>query len=120
MADACCGPEPEHRSNVASAEPVAAVHIWSVRELQLAALAAAVLTVSWAAGRAGAHVPANVLAIAAAIVGAATFVPSTLRNLRHGRIGVGTLMTIAAIGAVALGQFNEAAMLGILFSIAEG
>ncbi len=29
-------------------------------------------------------------------------------------------MTIAAVGAVALGQYGEAAMLGILFSIAEG
>ena len=46
--------------------------------------------------------------------------PGAVRNLRHGRIGVGTLMTIAAIGAVALGQIAEAALLGILFSIAEG
>lgn len=52
--------------------------------------------------------------------GAATFAPDALRNLRHRRIGIGTLMTIAAIGAVALGQFREAALLGILFSIAEG
>ena len=54
------------------------------------------------------------------MVAASTFVPDALRNLRHGRIGVGTLMTIAAIGAVALGQIAEAALLGILFSIAEG
>jgi cation-transporting ATPase G len=38
-----------------------------------------------------------------------------VRNLRR-RIGVGTLMTIAAIGAVALGQITGAAMLGVLFS----
>ncbi|SFO63356.1 cation-transporting ATPase G, partial [Pseudonocardia ammonioxydans] len=58
--------------------------------------------------------------LAAAAVAASTFVPDALRNLRHGRIGVGTLMTIAVIGAVALGQIAEAALLGILFSIAEG
>jgi Cd2+/Zn2+-exporting ATPase/cation-transporting ATPase G len=54
------------------------------------------------------------------VVGAATFVPGAVRNLLRRRVGVGTLMTIAAIGAVLLGQFAEAAMLGVLFSIAEG
>lgn len=34
-------------------------------------------------------------------VGASTFVPSSLKRLAEGRVGVGTLMTIAALGAVA-------------------
>ncbi|SDI54543.1 cation-transporting ATPase G [Rhodococcus triatomae] len=58
--------------------------------------------------------------LAAVAVAAATFVHPALRNLRYRRIGVGTLMTIAVVGAVALGQYPEAALLGILFSIAEG
>ena len=53
-------------------------------------------------------------------IGAYTFVPSTLRRLAQGKIGVGTLMTIAAIGAVILGEVGEAAMLAFLFSISEG
>lgn len=53
-------------------------------------------------------------------VGAYTFVPSTLRRLANGKIGVGTLMTIAAVGAVILGEVGEAAMLAFLFSISEG
>jgi cation-transporting ATPase G len=53
-------------------------------------------------------------------VGAYTFVPSTLKRLAKGKIGVGTLMTIAAVGAVILGEVREAAMLAFLFAISEG
>ena len=49
-----------------------------------------------------------------------TFVPSTLKRLAKGKIGVGTLMTIAAVGAVILGEVGEAAMLAFLFAISEG
>ncbi|MCF7553755.1 cation-translocating P-type ATPase [Pseudonocardia sp. WMMC193] len=116
MADACCGPEapatedhePDHGST----------RLWQVRELQFAAGAAVLLGIAWLIGADGPM--STVLEIAAAVLAASTFVPGALRSLRHGRIGVGTLMTIAAIGAVALGQYTEAALLGILFSIAEG
>lgn len=73
----------------------------------------------WATGSATSPV-AVVLLLASLLVGAWTFVPETLRNLRSARVGVGTLMTIAAVGAVALGELREAAMLAFLFSIAEG
>ncbi|SPX89399.1 heavy metal translocating P-type ATPase [Mycolicibacterium chubuense] len=56
----------------------------------------------------------------ALLAGAYTFVPSTLKRLATGKIGVGTLMTIAAVGAVILGEVGEAAMLAFLFSISEG
>lgn len=115
MADACCGPDP-------SAQDATEVHeseqrLWHVRDLQIAAAAALLLAISWLIGRTAAG---TAVALVAAIIAASTFVPNTAVNLRHGRIGVGTLMTIAAIGAIALGQINEAAMLGILFSVAEG
>ncbi|MCV7432672.1 MULTISPECIES: heavy metal translocating P-type ATPase [Mycolicibacterium] len=113
MSDACCGPQPD--------EPEAGPErLWQVRELQFAAVAAALLATGWAFGTAGFDGLTLGLELAAVVVAASTFVPDALRNLRHGRINVGTLMMIAAVGAVALGQFAEAALLGILFSIAEG
>ncbi|WP_420807817.1 heavy metal translocating P-type ATPase [Antribacter gilvus] len=59
-----------------------------------------------------------VLALSLA-VGAWTFVPGAIRRLMKGRLGVGLLMTIAAVGAVLLGHVGEAAALAFLFSIAE-
>ncbi|GAA1213246.1 heavy metal translocating P-type ATPase [Rhodoglobus aureus] len=56
---------------------------------------------------------------ASLLAGAATFVPGTLRRLARGSLGVGLLMTIAAVGAVLLGHVGEAAALAFLFSIAE-
>nr|WP_205266919.1 cation-translocating P-type ATPase [Mycolicibacterium sphagni] len=94
--------------------------MWQVRELQLALVAAVLLAAGWMVARIGYEGVAVAIELTAAGAAAFTFVPDAVRNLWHGRIGVGTLMTIAAIGAVALGQFAEAALLGILFSIAEG
>lgn len=117
MSDACCGPV----GKAADAEPDSGPHkLWHVRELQLAAVAAALLLAGWALDRSGLQTVSLTAELAAVAIGAATFAPGAVRNLRHGRLGVGTLMTIAAIGAVALGQVAEAALLAILFSIAEG
>lgn len=92
-----------------------------VRELQLATVAGVLLLAAWLTGRIGADTMELVLELAAAAAGGFTFIPSSVRNLfKYRHIGVGTLMTVAAIGAVALGQFFEAAMLGVLFSVAEG
>lgn len=59
----------------------------------------------------------------ALIAGGWTFIPGSLRQLVTGkgrsRIGVGLLMTIAAVGAVLLGHVGEAAALAFLFSISE-
>jgi Cd2+/Zn2+-exporting ATPase/cation-transporting ATPase G len=87
-----------------------------VRELRFAAAAAVLL----AAGFFTPGIAGTVLTLVSAFAGAATFAPGAWRALLRRRVGVGTLMTIAAIGAVALGQFTEAAVLGVLFSIAEG
>ncbi|UOT08546.1 cation-translocating P-type ATPase (plasmid) [Rhodococcus opacus] len=121
MSDACCGPSAPTENAHTGAEPDQGPRRWwQVRELQYAAVAAILLAVGWVIGRSGAETAAVVVELVAAVVAAVSFVPGALKNLRHRRIGVGTLMTIAAIGAVALGQIPEAAMLGILFSIAEG
>ncbi|WP_082965860.1 heavy metal translocating P-type ATPase [Mycobacterium kubicae] len=117
MSDTCCSPVNDPHASVPEEGPQ---RIWQVRELRLAALAAVLLIAGWLVGRAGHHTPGLALELAAAIAGAATFMPGSIRNLARGRVGVATLMTIAAAGAVALGQVTEAAMLGVLFSIAEG
>ncbi|MFD9669545.1 heavy metal translocating P-type ATPase [Rhodococcus sp. NPDC059968] len=122
MADACCGPAPAKSTNPDSETTPdhGPERLWQVRELQYAVIAAVLLGAGWLLGRSGADTAGTAVELVAAVVAAVSFVPGAVRNLRHRRIGVGTLMTIAAIGAVALGQIPEAAMLGILFSIAEG
>lgn len=71
----------------------------------------------------GFDVTGTVFLGAGLVAGAWTFVPDSLRRLVTGRglsrLGVGLLMTIAAIGAVLLGHIGEAAALAFLFSIAE-
>jgi cation-transporting ATPase G len=124
VSDACgCGPD-EPRVDAETGEVVAErepERLWEVSELRAAAVAGvllgASLVVGWSGGPAPVELALQVLALA---VGAWTFVPSTLRRLAKGKIGVGTLMTIAAVGAVALGEVGEAAMLAFLFSISEG
>ncbi|NME81494.1 cation-translocating P-type ATPase [Rhodococcus sp. 105337] len=120
MSNACCGPVPASPPEPGAEPDHGLQRWWQVRELQVAAVAVVLLAAGWMIGRAGADVTATVVELIAAVVAASTFVPGALKNLRYRRIGVGTLMTIAAIGAVALGEIPEAAMLGILFSIAEG
>lgn len=102
-----CGREPER--------------LWQLRELRAAAVSGLLLACAFIAGLADApSAAALVLQTSSLVVGAYTFVPSTLKRLVKGKIGVGTLMTIAAVGAVLLGEIAEAAMLAFLFSISEG
>ena len=97
-----------------------AERFWQVRNIQLAALSGAFLAAGLVAGWLGSAPVESVAFVAALVVGGSTFVPDSLRGLLHRQIGVGTLMTIAALGAVALGQLGEAASLAFLYSIAEG
>ncbi|MCV7194451.1 heavy metal translocating P-type ATPase [Mycolicibacterium brumae] len=115
MSDVCCGPGEQAAELESGPEK-----LWQVRELQVAALAAVLLAVGWLLTHYGFENVGVSCEVLAAVIAAATFAPNALRNLARGRIGVGALMTIAAIGAMALGQIAEAALLGILFSIAEG
>ncbi|MEU4710829.1 cation-translocating P-type ATPase [Nocardia salmonicida] len=120
MSDACgCGhDEPTADGEGEEREPE---KLWEVSELRAAAVAGVLLVAALIVGWTGGPRPVELgLEIAALLVGAYTFVPSTLKRLAKGKIGVGTLMTIAAIGAVILGEVGEAAMLAFLFSISEG
>ncbi len=67
-----------------------------------------------------AQVAAQVLFWIGLLLGGSTFIPGALRALvTRGKIGISLLMTISAIGAIALGYVAEAAALAFLFSIAE-
>ena len=117
VADACCGPD-EVDEHTDAAEPVTVTPVWRIRELQAAAAAGVLLLAGWIAPTD--TVVETALFAAAAVVGGATFVPGAVRGLLKGRLGIGLLMTIAAVGAVLLGEVAEAATLAFLFSIAEG
>ena len=120
MSDACgCGhDEPAVGEDAEEREPE---RLWQITELRFAVASGLFLLGALLAGWFGAARPAERgLEAVALAMGAWTFVPSTLRRLVRGKIGVGTLMTIAAVGAVILGEVGEAATLAFLFSISEG
>ena len=113
MADACCGTPPatapDERSGVRA-------H-WRLAAAAVSAAAWLVgVTLRWSTDADAASTVALVVAL---LAGGATFVPSSLSALARGRIGVGLLMTIAGVGALALGEVPEAAMLAFLFSVSE-
>jgi len=121
VTDACgCGND-EPRDDDGESEEHEPERLWEVSELRFAALAGLFLIAGFTAGlnAASGSVVTGLYAIALAL-GAWTFVPSTLKRLAKGKIGVGTLMTIAAVGAVILGEVAEAAALAFLYSISEG
>lgn len=94
---------------------------WRIRNIQLAMVAGVIFGAGLLLEFVGAPEPLATVAFVGAIVaGGVTFIPESVAGLRHGELGVGTLMTIAAIGAVLLGQIGEAAGLAFLFSLAEG
>jgi len=95
-------------------------HLWQVRDIQFGLASGVLLLAGFVSGLLGWEVAELVLSVAALLVGASAFVPGALRRLARGKVGVGLLMTIGAVGATALGQIEEAAMLAFLFSLAEG
>jgi len=115
MGDACCA-----HDELAAGADEEPTRFWQIREVQASAVAAVFLAAGLAAGRGEGGADASTALFAVAlVVGGSTFVPESLRALLRGRLGVGTLMTIAAIGAVLLGELSEAASLAFLFSISE-
>lgn len=110
MADACCAAP-------STPDDDAALTVqWRTPAALIAALA-------WLAGVIAGLNDLGALAdgafVTALVVGGATFVPGALAALARRRLGVGLLMTVAAIGATALGQLGEAAALAFLFSVSE-
>ena len=94
--------------------------LWQVRDIQFGLASGALLLVGFVAGLAGYETGGLALSGLSLLVGASTFVPGALRKLARGKVGVGLLMTIGAVGATLLGQVAEAATLAFLFSLSEG
>ncbi len=117
--DACCGPDIAKKGTVDEGEVEVRPPWWRDVALLPSVLSGVFLLAGYTFEWTGLSVPALVLQAAALIAGAYTFVPGAIRRLIRGRLGVGLLMTIAAIGAVLLGHVGEAATLAFLFSLAE-
>lgn len=92
---------------------------WRDRNLLLPIGSGLLLAIGYALEWSGVGIGASIVLGLSLIAGALTFVPNAIRRLFRRRLGVGLLMTIAAIGAVLLGHVGEAAALAFLFSIAE-
>ncbi len=119
--DACCGPKlpPVFDASEAPDEPAIRPPWWRDFALAPSAISGVALAVGYGLEWGGLATPAAVLQWSALLAGAYTFVPGAIRRLICGRVGVGLLMTIAAVGAVILGHVGEAAALAFLFSLAE-
>ena len=116
--ESACGCEAP--AGASSDDDDAVEHLWQVRDIQFGLVSGVLLLAGFVSGLLGWEVAELVLSVAALLVGASTFVPGALKRLARGKVGVGLLMTIGAVGATALGQIEEAAMLAFLFSLAEG
>jgi len=121
--EGCCGPVPaplrSTNTGQAPGEYAARPPWWRDPALLPSAIAGVALAAGYGLQWAGSHGAGLLLQWVALAAGAYTFVPGTLRRLVRGRVGVGLLMTIAAVGAVLLGHIGEAAALAFLFSLAE-
>jgi cation-transporting ATPase G len=118
--DACCGADPSTISVAARDEEHGLRPPWW-RDVALlpSAISGAFLLAGFVVEWSGLRIPALTLHSVALLAGGCTFVPGAIRRLLRGRLGVGLLMTIAAVGAVLLGHVGEAATLAFLFSLAE-
>ncbi len=115
--DDCCAPK-----TAAPDQPLGYEEMtpwWRDTNLALPAISGVALGAGMLADRLDLATTALVLESGALAAGAWTFAPNALRRLARRKLGVGLLMTIAAVGAVALGRIGEAAALAFLFSIAE-
>lgn len=124
MSDACCGGDepvqamPEN-SGAVDGHDADFTPWWKDRHLLVPIAAGFLLAVGYILEWAGFAMAGLVFQATSLLAGASTFVPGALRRLLRGKVGVGLLMTIAAVGAVLLGHVGEAAALAFLFSIAE-
>lgn len=112
MSDDCCTPD-------AAAEDAESLRLIDMPAMRAAGIAGILLVVGFVAGRVDAGNVQLVSYVLALAVGGWTFVPEAVRNLVRRRINIGTLMAVAAAGAVILGEVGEAASLAFLFSISE-
>lgn len=101
--------------------PAPAERAWWQRPSMLALAAASVLLLAGLAAEhlADAEVLATGLYLASVVVGGVYPLRGAIRILRQRQLTIGTLLVIASIGALALGIFEEAALLVVVFSLGE-
>ncbi|WP_370541396.1 heavy metal translocating P-type ATPase [Agreia sp. COWG] len=92
---------------------------WKDRNILVPLAAGVLLAVGCVLEWTGLDLVSTIVLAMSLIAGGSTFVPGAVHRLLRRRLGVGLLMTIAAVGAVLLGHIGEAAALAFLFSIAE-
>ena len=91
------------------------------RELIEPAMAAAALLAGWLCQRQDASpwAWASLYVVSYVVAGWGAFAEG-LHALRHGRLDIDFLMAVAALGAAAIGEYAEGAMLLVLFSLGHG
>lgn len=111
----CDAPEPGVNPDAGDTAPW-----WRDPAILIPALSGVAFVAGLICGWQDAHTSGQVLFWIGLLLGGYTFVPGALRALfSRGRLGIGLLMTISAVGAVILGHVEEAAALAFLYSIAE-
>ena len=116
---AACGCEHESAAPAGEEHEEAERPWWRDRGIMVPVLSGVAFLVGLILEWSGLEIPALVLFWAGLLLGASTFTPGAIRKLFKGKLGIGLLMTISAIGAVVLGYVEEAAALAFLYSIAE-
>ncbi len=103
---------------------------WATPEARIAYAAAALFAVGLALRLSGADPPlfalplnevrvSSLFFVAAALAGGWRFVPEGMRAARVRSLDMNFLMTVAILGALAIGEYLEAATIAFLFSAAE-
>jgi Cd2+/Zn2+-exporting ATPase len=122
-------PEPDTSSAGAGAPPSGAAgfvrFLWTSTPLRIALIATALIAIAFAVGSA---FPAPqtesllrlVLGATVVIVGAPIFVKGVRALVFSRRVTIELLMTLAALGAVLIGELGEAATVIVLFTFGEG
>lgn len=95
--------------------------LWKQKESMKVYLSAIVLVISWVTGsQFGQQYPIVIIGYAAAIlIGGFSLFVEGFRNLAHLDFDMDTLMTVAILGAAAIGKWGEGAAVVILFAISE-
>lgn len=115
MSADCCAP-----GEVSDQHDAEAVRWWKDLGVLVPVLSGVSFVTGLVCEWSGAALTGQVLFWTGLLLGGSTFAPGALRGLlTRGRLGIGLLMTISAIGAVILGYVEEAAALAFLYSIAE-
>lgn len=117
--DVCCGPATAGRAPSVGEAAEVRPPWWRDAALLPSGVSGLFLAAGYLLTWNGLNLVGQIMQGIALLAGAWTFVPGAVRRLAAGRLGVGLLMTIAAVGAVLLGHIGEAAALAFLFSLAE-